>query len=93
MIPRSIKLRWAKKLLRAKYFVVLTDKESVIAFAGVDPENFTDILALTSQAAEVEMFYEALGELTKDHKKAIERLENASKDTRKQTSKRKSARA
>jgi len=74
MIPRAVRVRWARKLLGAKYFVVLTDKESVIALAGVNPESFTDALALASQSAEIEMFYNSLGDLMKDHKKALNKL-------------------
>lgn len=70
----TIKARWAKKILRAKYFVVLTDKESVIAIDGADPDSFTDLLGLSSQQAEIEMFYNKLGSLVKDHKLAIDKL-------------------
>lgn len=71
---RRARLLWAKKLLKAKYFVVLTDKESVIALDGADPNSFVDVLALTAQSAEVNDFYEILGELVKDHAAAIKAL-------------------
>lgn len=70
----GVKLRWAKKLLGAKYFVVMTDSESIVALAGVNPEAFTDYIALTAQAAEIQSFYEALGDLVKRHKKAVDEL-------------------
>lgn len=70
----NIKIRWAKKLLRAKYFVVLTDKESVIAMDGADPGAFSDIMALSAQTAEVNDFYEKLGALVKEHEVAVHKL-------------------
>lgn len=70
----AIRIKWAKKLLGAKYFVVLTDKESAIALDGAKPDSFTDILALSAQAAEVNKFYEMLGELVKQHEAAVEEL-------------------
>lgn len=70
----TLKLKWAKKLLAAKFFVVMTNKESAIAYEGVDPRSFTDVLALTAQAAELQEFYEQLGVLVKEHETAIEAL-------------------
>ena len=72
-----IKVRWAKKLLHAKYFVVLTDKESAIAIDGADPDSFVDHLALESQAAEVQMFYEKIAELVKTHNKALAKFQGS----------------
>lgn len=70
----KVKIKWAKKLLGAKYFVVMTDKESAIALDGADPESFTDYMALTAQAAEVDEFYLRLGELVKRHQKAVKQF-------------------
>ena len=70
----GLKLKWAKRLLKAKYFVVLTDKESAIAIDGADPSSFTDMLALTAQAAEIDEFYSKLGELVKQHRDAVTKL-------------------
>jgi hypothetical protein len=71
---KKVNLRWAKKVLNAKNFVVMTDKESVLRFRGVDPASFTDILMLHSQAAELEAFMESLKDLQKRHNTAIEKL-------------------
>lgn len=78
-----VRIRWAKKLLHAKYFVVLTDTEAVIAIDGADPESFTDQLALQSQAAEVQMFYEKLAQLAEDHTKALAKFNGRSNATTK----------
>lgn len=69
-----VKVNWAKKLLRAKYFVAMTDKASVIALDAADPEDFTDLMALSAQMAEVEAFQEQLSEFVERHKQAIQKL-------------------
>lgn len=66
-----IKVRWAKKLLSARFFVILTDKESVIALEGADPKSFNDLLALTSQTAEITDYHDKLGELVGEHEQAV----------------------
>lgn len=68
---KATRLKWARKLLRAKYFVILTDKESVIAISGVDPSQFTDAMALAAQTAELVMFRDKLEELIVQHNKAL----------------------
>lgn len=73
-MSRVTKARWANKLMRAKYFVVLTDKESVIALEGLNPEVFDDILALQAQGAALADFHSKLGVLVKDHDKAARQL-------------------
>lgn len=69
---------WAKRLLRAKFFVVMTEKESAIMFDGANPDEFTDLLALTSQAAELELFKEKLQELIDAHTEASAKLTGVS---------------
>lgn len=71
---KSLKLRWARKLLRAKYFVVMTDTESAIAFEGVNPNSFTDEIALRAQATELQQFYTQLGTLVGEHEEALKKL-------------------
>lgn len=68
---RVVKAKWAKRLLQAKFFVVMTDTHSAILFEGVDPESITDRTALEAQAAEIEYFYGELGLLVKRHQKAV----------------------
>lgn len=75
-MSRITRVKWAKKLMGAKYFVVLTDTESVIALEGANPENFDDIIALQSQGAALADFHSKLGELVKDHEKAAKKLLN-----------------
>lgn len=71
---KSTKLRWAKKLMRARYYVVLTDKEAVIAMDGVNPKSMNDIVALQAQAAEIEEFSRKLHKLAQDHEKIVGKL-------------------
>ena len=71
---KTAKLKWAKKLLRAKMFVVMTEKESAIAIDGADPYSFTDAIALAAQAAELEMFQQSLAGLLKQHQDALKKL-------------------
>lgn len=81
---RTIKLAWARKLMRAKYFVILTDKESVIALDGVNPHSFQDMVALAAQTAEVEEFYRKLGDLARVHRSAVRQLEEISGGVKRQ---------
>lgn len=71
MTFRNAKIAWARKILRAKYFVVLTDKEGVIAFEGVDPKNINDIIAISAQSAELKLFRKELDDLIKRHDKEV----------------------
>lgn len=83
---RSVKARWATKLLRSKHFVVMTDKESVICFQGVDPNSFDDLLALMAQSSELQMFNDKLKELIRRHDKAIKKLKGEYAPTAKRKS-------
>lgn len=81
---KSTRLRWAKKILGAKYFVVLTDNESVIALEGVDPHNLHDIVALQEQSASIDNFMYMLKDLKQEHDEIIARKTEGSKgETRK----------
>lgn len=71
---KALKLKWAKRLLQARYFVILTDKESVIALDGVDPSAFDDRVALQSQSAAISEFVSRLKDLQKLHADAIKTL-------------------
>lgn len=74
-MDRLTKLKWANKLLRSKFFVLLTDQESAINLTGASSKSFTDLLALTAQRAELELFSRSLKDLVKEHDKAIKALE------------------
>lgn len=67
-------IKWANKVVRAKHFVVLTDKESALALDGVDPKSFNDMLALQSQAASLRAFKADLEELIKAHDNRVAEL-------------------
>lgn len=66
-VSKKLRLQWAKRLIGARYFIAMTNREAVIALDAADPATITDIVALTAQAAELEMFYDKLGELIQQH--------------------------
>lgn len=67
-VSKRLRLKWAKRLIGARYFIAMTDREAVIALDAADPDTITDTVALTAQAAELEAFYDKLGELIKRHR-------------------------
>lgn len=71
---RILKAKWCRKLMRAKYFVLLTDKESVIALEGADPNSMVDVVNLEAQKAELSLFRSKMKTLVKDHEEAITNL-------------------
>lgn len=78
----TLKLKWARKLLKAKMFIVMTEKESAIAVDGADPYTFTDAMALAAQSAELEMFQQSLNQLVKDHQDALKNLSGVSNEAK-----------
>jgi len=68
------RIKWAIKILFAKYFVVLTDKESVIAMKGIRPDKFQDLLALKAQQNAIEDFGHKLKKLRSKHDKMVDKL-------------------
>lgn len=82
----SIRLKWARKLLRARYFVVMTDHESAIAFEGVNPELLEDVVSLHAQTAELRQFYNEIGQLLRQHEAAVAKI-GKPLDTTKKTQK------
>lgn len=81
MSERNLRIRWAHKLLKAKSFVVLTDKESIIALKGVNPNKLTDVLSLQEQAASLDNFLQQLKALQEEHEHAIETIMEARNET------------
>jgi hypothetical protein len=73
-----VRLQLARRVARAKFVIVLTDKESTIALDGVDPRSFKDIVALHAQAAAIDDFIARLKELQVEHEVAIRKLEGVS---------------
>lgn len=71
---RDVKLKWAYKVLKSKYFVVLTDKESAIMFHGIDPTSFEDVLALDAQTNDLQRFIYELNKLALSHRKQLRKL-------------------
>lgn len=73
----KLRTKWAKKLLTSKHFVILTDKESVIYFNGLQPDSFDDVLMLTAQAASLEDFRERIVAMQKEHERVAREVFNA----------------
>lgn len=73
-MSKRVNARWAAKVLKAKYFVVLTDTESALALDGVDPDSINDMVALQSQTASIAAFKRDLTELEKVHKQHLQSL-------------------
>jgi hypothetical protein len=71
---RDVKLKWALKILKSRYFVVMTDKESAIMFRGLDPTSFEDVLALTAQGNDLERFIFELNRLAVAHRQQARKL-------------------
>lgn len=69
-----VRLRWAYRILRAKYFVVSTDKASVLVLDAVDPHRESNRLSLEAQSQELTMFLESLTKFIKDHEKAVKKI-------------------
>jgi len=84
-VSKKLRLRWAKRLIGARYFVAMTDREAVIALDAADPNTITDAVALTAQAAELEAFHGKLGELIKQHNDILEAYAKMSKGANEKT--------
>lgn len=74
MREKRLNLVWAGKVLKAKGFVVLTDKESFIALDGINPNNLNDMLILQAQQASIESFMEDLKQLLAAHEQRVREL-------------------
>lgn len=74
MRDKRLNLKWAAKLTASKSFVVLTDKESVIALEGIDPNKLSDMLVLQAQQASIDAFLKDLTALKKAHERRVEEL-------------------
>lgn len=85
MSYKTVRFKWARKVLKAKMFVVLTEKESCIAIDGADPFSLTDSLALAAQTAELEMFRDSLNNTIRDHKLALDRLSGVTNENNQET--------
>lgn len=73
-VNKFLRLKWARKILNAKSFVVMTEKESMIALQGMDPHLLKDELALQEQVISLELFMRRLQEFKDEHMKAIDKL-------------------
>lgn len=74
MRDKLLALRWARKIMGSKSFVVLTDTESFIAMDGIDPNKLNDLLVLQAQHASVEAFQEDLEKLKLVHEQRVNEL-------------------
>lgn len=85
----NIRGKWAARILRARYFVVLTDKESIIYLKGAKPEEFEDVVALAAQCAELEDFQDKLKDMIVRHEAQVYKLSGGYKHVKRNTAKRK----
>lgn len=69
-----IRLRWARKIMSARSFIVLTDNESILALSGVDPTTLGDFETLVHQRLEIEDFIEKLEVLARAHSAKIAQI-------------------
>lgn len=84
-VSKRLRLQWAKRLIGARYFIAMTDTEAVIALDAADPDTITDIVALTAQAAELEAFYDKLGELINRHQDIMRAYDKMAKGINEKT--------
>lgn len=70
----KVKIQWARRLVRSKYFVVLTDKGAAIGLDGVDPFSLDDTVAIKAQQQEIRKFHRELTRVIKEHDQAIDEL-------------------
>lgn len=73
-MSKRIKARWASKIMRSKYFVVLTDKEAGMYLEGANPEDMNDQIALAAQVTELKDFSDRLKTLITDHNVILRKL-------------------
>jgi hypothetical protein len=74
MRDKRLSLTWARKLLKAKSFVVCTDTESFIAMEGINPNNLNDMLVLQAQQASIDSFISDLEALRELHQQRVREL-------------------
>lgn len=74
MFRNNVNRKWARKLMQSRNFVVLTDTESVVCFAGLDPTSFEDTVMLMSQKASLVGFKDRVEQLIKEHDRAAARM-------------------
>lgn len=69
---KSIRVKWAQRILKAKFFVALTEKDAVIYLKGADPTTFEDETALVSQAVTIDTYIKRLQQLRRSHDQVLE---------------------
>lgn len=68
------KLRLTIALIRSKAYIVITETAAAMSIVHMNPNKFSDIMALQIQTAALEDFQEKLGQLIKEHKRALKAL-------------------
>jgi hypothetical protein len=74
MRDKRLNLKWARKLMKAKTFVVCTETESFIAIEGINPNNLNDMLTLQAQQASIDSFITDLEGLREAHQRKVQEL-------------------
>lgn len=65
------KLKWMGRIAKARNYVILDDKQSVISVKGLTPNSFLDEMKATQQQATLVAFRNKLDKVIKDYEKAI----------------------
>lgn len=66
-MSKKINLRWARKIMKSRNFVIMTDTESVIFLDGIDPNSMDNLVMLAAQASSLDDFIARLKEVAKHH--------------------------
>lgn len=82
--PKRIKLLWAKKIFKARFFVALTESDSVILLQAADPTRLGDAIAIRTQKATLTAWSKQLEDLIKQHDIAFKKLNDKAKSTKKE---------
>lgn len=84
----KVKAKWAKKLIKSKSFLVVTDTESAMYLEDVNSDSIVDQITFVQQKIAVESFIEALQDTLKQiDEVGAAKFGIAPKKSRKKTSK------
>ena len=71
-----------RKLLTAKYFILITEKEAFMQLRGANPKKVKDFLALLEQRASLALFQQQVEETITEHDKALDAMEQKPKKSK-----------
>lgn len=70
------RVKWAYKLLRAKAFIVATDKTAIVYMPYVNPYALESMVIIASQRAAIGQIIENLEGVMQEHSDRIEQLQH-----------------